>query len=75
MQDQCIVVNILYHLSSDQIALSEVEYHSELQHPNILECLQSDLVGAPDMIGSKTSQVLLLLPLCSVSNVDYYLQR
>ncbi|KAA0190147.1 hypothetical protein HAZT_HAZT008793 [Hyalella azteca] len=54
---------ITCHSPMDQkVALSEVEYHSVLQHPNILPCIASDLIGMPDMIGSKTSQVLLLLP-------------
>ncbi|KAF2354533.1 Protein kinase domain, partial [Trinorchestia longiramus] len=54
---------ITCHSPMDQkVALSEVEYHSVLQHPNILPCIASDLVGMPDMLGSKTSQVLLLLP-------------
>lgn len=51
-----------YDLCCLQVALSEVEYHSVLQHPNILPCVASDLIGMPDMLGSKTSQVLLLLP-------------
>uniref|UniRef100_A0A6A7FYQ3 non-specific serine/threonine protein kinase n=2 Tax=Hirondellea gigas TaxID=1518452 RepID=A0A6A7FYQ3_9CRUS len=56
---------ITCHSPMDQkLALCEVEYHSVLQHPNILTCSGSDLVGMPDMIGSKTSQVFLLLPYC-----------
>lgn len=52
---------------SFQAALSEVEYHKALCHPNIVECIDSDLVGVPDLIGNKTSQVLILLPYYQVS--------
>ncbi|XP_076069564.1 serine/threonine-protein kinase 16 [Oratosquilla oratoria] len=53
------------HSQEDQkIALAEVEYHKEFNHPNIAECIDSDLVGVPDMVGNRTSEVLLLLPYC-----------
>lgn len=45
-----------------QVALAEVEYHKALCHPNIVECIDSDLVGVPDLVGNRTSQVLILLP-------------
>ncbi|KAG0722605.1 Serine/threonine-protein kinase 16 [Chionoecetes opilio] len=54
---------ITCHAQSDEkVALSEVEYHKALCHPNIVECVDSDLVGVPDLIGNRTSQVLILLP-------------
>ncbi|XP_066943249.1 serine/threonine-protein kinase 16 [Macrobrachium rosenbergii] len=56
---------ITCHAQSDQkIALAEVEYHKALSHPNIVECVNSDLVGVPDLMGNRTSQVLIILPYC-----------
>ncbi|KAK7071980.1 Serine/threonine-protein kinase 16 [Halocaridina rubra] len=56
---------ITCHSQSDQkIALAEVEYHKALSHPNIIECVNSDLVGVPDIMGNRTSQVLIVLPYC-----------
>lgn len=54
---------ITCHAQTDQkIAIAEVEYHKALCHPNIVECIDSDLVGVPDLVGNRTSQVLILLP-------------
>lgn len=50
------------------MALAEVEYHKALCHPNIVECIDSDLVGVPDLVGNRTSQVLILLPYYQVGH-------
>ena len=54
-----------------QVALQEVEYHKLLNHPNIVECVDSDLVGTADIVGNHTSQVLLVLPYCQVSIIPF----
>ncbi|KAK3874252.1 hypothetical protein Pcinc_020793 [Petrolisthes cinctipes] len=54
---------ITCHSQADQkVALAEVEYHNALRHANIVECIDSDLIGAPDLMGNRTSQVLIVLP-------------
>ncbi|XP_069165691.1 serine/threonine-protein kinase 16 isoform X2 [Procambarus clarkii] len=66
---------ITCHAQSDQkVALAEVEYHKALSHPNIVECIDADLVGMPDLMGNRTSQVLIILPYCQVVILSMFRQ-
>ncbi|KAK8741009.1 hypothetical protein OTU49_002443 [Cherax quadricarinatus] len=68
--------HITCHAQSDQkVALAEVEYHKALSHPNIVECIDSDLVGMPDLMGNRTSQVLIVLPYCQRGTLHDELMR
>nr|XP_053645834.1 serine/threonine-protein kinase 16-like isoform X3 [Cherax quadricarinatus] len=58
-----------------KVALAEVEYHKALSHPNIVECIDSDLVGMPDLMGNRTSQVLIVLPYCQRGTLHDELMR
>ncbi|CAG7728810.1 unnamed protein product [Allacma fusca] len=54
---------IICHSPEDQrIALSEVEVHRIVQHPNVLELVDYDLRGKTDPLNDTTSQVLIVLP-------------
>ncbi|XP_071519237.1 serine/threonine-protein kinase 16 isoform X2 [Panulirus ornatus] len=67
---------ITCHAQTDQkVALAEVEYHRALSHPNIVECIDSDLVGIPDLMGNRTSQVLIVLPYCQRGTLHDELTR
>ncbi|KAG7164123.1 serine/threonine-protein kinase 16-like [Homarus americanus] len=67
---------ITCHAQTDQkVALAEVEYLKALSHPNIVECIDSDLVGMPDLMGNRTSQVLIVLPYCQRGTLHDELMR
>ncbi|XP_063608576.1 serine/threonine-protein kinase 16-like [Penaeus indicus] len=67
---------ITCHSQEDQkVALTEVEYHRSLSHSNIVECIDSDLVGVPDLMGNRTSQVLIVLPYCQRGTLHDELMR
>lgn len=60
---------IICHSHNDQqLAVSEVNYHKGLDHPNILKCIDSTTQGVADPVLNSTSEVLLLLPYYPVSN-------
>ncbi|XP_075216044.1 serine/threonine-protein kinase 16 isoform X2 [Lycorma delicatula] len=57
------VKKIICHSIDDQkLAIDEVNYHKVLDHPNILQCLDSTVQGVADPVLNSTSEVLLLLP-------------
>ncbi|RXG72560.1 Serine/threonine-protein kinase 16 [Armadillidium vulgare] len=56
---------IICHSPEDQkIALTEVDYYKLFDSEHIIECMDSDHVGIPNMTSNSTSQVLILLPYC-----------
>lgn len=57
------VKKIICHGRDDQkAALHEIEYHKMLDHPNVIRCIDSVVIGNPDPVLNSTSEVLLLLP-------------
>ena len=65
------IKKIVCHGPEDQIlALKEIEYHTILKHPNIIECVDSTYQGSVDPVSNATSEVLLVLPYYHVSYVQ-----
>ncbi len=59
---------IVCHSKEDQaVAQREAELHARLRHPNIIECVGSQVEGEADITRNKTSQVLILLPFFPVN--------
>lgn len=59
---------IICHGSDDQrLAVREIEYHSVVKHPNVIECIDSMYKGTADPVYNSTSEVLLILPYFHVS--------
>lgn len=58
---------ICHSLEDQRLAQREIEYHSILKHPNVIELVDSDYLGTPDPVANATSQVLLILPYYHVS--------
>ncbi|XP_034945469.1 serine/threonine-protein kinase 16 [Chelonus insularis] len=57
------IKKIMCHsLEDQQIATKEVEYHSILKHPNIIECIDYAEKSSPDSPMNYTSEVYLVLP-------------
>jgi serine/threonine kinase 16 len=55
------------HSSDDeQTAMNEVNYHKQIHHPAVIECIGSLAIGSADISSNKTSMVLLLLPFYKV---------
>ncbi|XP_014239510.1 serine/threonine-protein kinase 16 [Cimex lectularius] len=68
------VKKIVCHGRDDQRdAVQEIEYHKMLNHPNIIPCLESCVIGCAHPIQNTTSQVLLLLPYYSRGTLAYYI--
>lgn len=68
------VKKIICHGRDDQkAALQEIDYHKMVDHPNIIRCIDSTVIGSPDPVLNSTSEVLLLLPYypvrCEIQNV------
>ena len=42
--------------------MREIEYHSVVKHPNVIELIDSGHEGTADPVFNSTSEVLLLLP-------------
>lgn len=58
---------VCHGLDDQRLAVKEVEYHSMLKHPNIIECIDSTHKGTADPVVNATSEVLLVLPYYHVS--------
>ncbi|XP_012251739.2 serine/threonine-protein kinase 16 [Athalia rosae] len=57
------VKKITCHGPEDQrLALREIECHTMIKHPNVIECVDSMHKGTADPVVNATSQVLLVLP-------------
>ncbi|XP_046742893.1 serine/threonine-protein kinase 16 isoform X1 [Diprion similis] len=57
------VKKIVCHGPEDQrLALKEIEYHTIIKHPNVIECIDSTHKGTADPVVNATSEVLLILP-------------
>lgn len=68
------IKKIVCHGPEDQhIAVKEIEYHSLVKHPNVIECIDSTHKGTADPVVNATSEVLLVLPYYYVSL--YYLLK
>ena len=63
------IKKIICHGPEDQrLAVKEVEYHSIVKHPNVIELIDSTHQGTADPVVNATSEVLLVLPYYHVSN-------
>lgn len=71
------VKKITCHSLDDQKqAMDEVAYHKQLDHPNVIKCLDSKCEGTPDLVINSTSEVLLLLPYYAVSTfTNKYIEK
>lgn len=58
---------ICHGLDDQRLAVKEIEYHSMLKHPNVIECVDSTHKGTADPVVNATSEVLLVLPYYHVS--------
>lgn len=58
---------ICHGLEDQRLAIKEIEYHSIVRHPNIIELIDSTHKGTADPIVNATSEVLLVLPYYRVS--------
>uniref|UniRef100_T1J907 non-specific serine/threonine protein kinase n=1 Tax=Strigamia maritima TaxID=126957 RepID=T1J907_STRMM len=67
---------IYCHSKSDEKqAVQEMEFHNQIKHPFILECISSSLRGTPDVLNNSRSELLLLLPYHSRGSLQEDLQR
>ncbi|KAB7494737.1 Serine/threonine-protein kinase 16 [Armadillidium nasatum] len=65
---------IICHSPEDQkIALTEVDYYKLFDSQHIIECIDSDYVGIPNMTSNSTSQILILLPYCKRGTLHHEL--
>ena len=66
------IKKIICHGPEDQqLALKEIEYHTIVKHPNIIECVDSTHEGSADPVLNATSEVLLVLPYYHVSYITF----
>lgn len=57
------IKKIICHSTDDQrLAFKEVEWHSMIKHPNVIELIDSTSKGTADPVVNSTSEVLLVLP-------------
>lgn len=62
------IKKIVCHSPEDQrLAVKEIEYHSIITHPNVIELVDSAHQGTADPVVNATSEVLLILPYYHVS--------
>lgn len=47
--------------------MKEIDYHSIVKHPNVIELIDSTHQGTADPVVNATSEVLLVLPYYHVS--------
>ncbi|XP_051175343.1 serine/threonine-protein kinase 16 [Leptopilina boulardi] len=70
------IKKIICHGFDDQrLALKEIEYHTILKHPNIIECIDSTQQGSADPVLNITSEVLLVLPYYHKGSLANELER
>uniref|UniRef100_A0A1B6GUE7 non-specific serine/threonine protein kinase n=2 Tax=Proconiini TaxID=565685 RepID=A0A1B6GUE7_9HEMI len=70
------VKKIICHSVEDQkLAMEEIAYHKQFDHPNIIKCLDSCYEGTPDPVVNSTSEVLLLLPYYAKGTLAGELER
>ncbi|CAL1686649.1 unnamed protein product [Lasius platythorax] len=53
---------VCYGSEDQQLAGKEIEYYKLIQHPNVIECVDSTRKGTADPILNTTSEVLIVLP-------------
>ncbi|XP_015598408.1 serine/threonine-protein kinase 16 [Cephus cinctus] len=57
------IKKMVCHGPEDQrLAVKEIEYHSIVKHPNVIECIDSTHRGTADPVVNATSEVLIILP-------------
>lgn len=55
------------HSSEDErAALNEINYHKQISHPAVIECLGSSVTGQADLVNNGSSIVMILLPFYKV---------
>ncbi|KAK0084437.1 hypothetical protein PV325_007031 [Microctonus aethiopoides] len=70
------IKKIICHSPEDQqAACKEIEYHSILKHPNIIECVDSTQKGVADPLINVTSEVYLVLPYYHKGTLAQELER
>ncbi|PSN32116.1 hypothetical protein C0J52_24016 [Blattella germanica] len=70
------VKKIICHGEQDQkIALKEVEYHSVLKHPNVIECIDSALTERDNPVLNASSEVMIVLPYYKRGTLAFELER
>ncbi|KAL7297877.1 hypothetical protein TKK_0008900 [Trichogramma kaykai] len=70
------VKRIVCHSPDDQrLACMEIEYHSIVKHPNVIELVDSDYQGVADPVTNSTSEVLLVLPYYHKGTLAQELER
>jgi serine/threonine kinase 16 len=60
---------ICHGLEDQRLAIKEIEYHSIVKHPNVIELIDSTHQGTADPVINATSEVLIVLPYYRVCNV------
>lgn len=64
------IKKIICHGPEDQrLAVKEIEHHSVVSHPNVIELVDSTHQGTADPVVNATSEVLLVLPYYHVSKI------
>lgn len=64
---------IICHGPEDQrLAVKEIEYHSMVKHPNVIELIDSTHQGTADPVVNATSEVLLVLPYYHVCQFNIF---
>jgi serine/threonine kinase 16 len=64
------------HSTEDQIAAQkEIDFHSALDHPNVLKCVKSKIEGNADIVHNKTSEAMLVLPYYARGTLHDELER
>ncbi|XP_058794085.1 serine/threonine-protein kinase 16 isoform X2 [Phymastichus coffea] len=53
---------VCHSLEDQRLAVKEIEYHSIIKHPNVIELIDSAYQGTADPVVNATSEVLLVLP-------------
>ena len=61
-----------HSIEDEQDALREINYHKQINHPGVIQCVGSLLTGKADIVSNQTSQVLLLLPFYKVIPIQIF---
>ncbi|KAJ8681593.1 hypothetical protein QAD02_017385 [Eretmocerus hayati] len=70
------IKKIICHGPEDQrLAVKEIEYHSMVHHPNVIELIDSTHQGTADPVVNATSEVLLILPYYHKGTLAQELER
>lgn len=57
-----------HSIEDEQAAEKEINYHRQINHPSVIQCLGSLKVGGANISNNQTSLVLLLLPFYKVGH-------